>query len=497
MHTSRASRLLTASVLALLSTAFAQESSQEAPPPAHSTNNCQRFLRTGFWDIDIENRPALPPECGPPISFNSDRNLAHLPYHIAAICASYVACAVIIGIAILAIKRKRKSLLVPVPVELKLVGNESKKFGLSPASPALSFASWMRNPLSRKKATSVVSSSTEQHGSALSSPGMESVMSFDRNVVDTDRNSRKAEMEKLYAAVMAHDAVRASQISQQPGPKSDNGSVRSMPRGSGMPRASLADTMPRASLANTMPRASMGQHMPRKSSDRRLQQLAHLDTQVPASPISLSHVPQTPKSPVRAIYPPEYDMSGVPLSPTSPMRATVPDDFWPQPGRAPLPISSTKNLPATPGPVTPGLMSPGVPKVELPNDMYPASPPPGERRMRFPGQQYPPTPNVPITPISPGPMSAAFHGPSSRVPLPNDMYPASPPPQQTMMNIPDPIRPPASPRSFASQESLGSKSSRGRKMLQNMRINTGVQATDSDRDERAPLSATFANNAPQ
>jgi hypothetical protein len=456
--------------------------------------NALRYHKTGFWDIDIDNHPVLPRECGPPLSRNSDRNIDHLPYQIAAICGSYVACAIGVGLAILTIRRKRKSLVAPEPVELKLVHNESRKFEPPPSSPAASFASWMRNPLRKKVASGVTFTSGDGGLGDLNSPGMASIASFDNTILDKDRESRQAEMDRLYAAVMVHDAARRSQVSQvQRGEPSLNSSQ--------MPRESLA---------------SLG-----RPADRRLQRVAHLDIRPPQSPTT-SGVPQTP---IRAIYPPSHDIPDAPLSPTSPIRATVPDEYWPQPGRQALPLRNQKSQQSMhgmhgmqsmqtmsniyAGPLSPNMpLSPTTPKIELPNDMYPASPPPGGRRMRLPshvGQAFPLSPGGPVTPISPAPMSAAMFatmGPASpRYPLPNDMYPASPPLQSNPMTLPppmpfaEPVRRPASTRSFGSRletESITSnKSSKGRRMIKNMRINTGVNNDDMDAEERAPLSAGF------
>ncbi|KAF2674151.1 hypothetical protein BT63DRAFT_3413 [Microthyrium microscopicum] len=459
--------LFTAPIFSLLLLLVAGES----PPPPNADPSvikayCDplRFHHTGFWDIDIDNWPVLPVVCGPPAAANSDRNIAHLPYQIAGILASYVVCAIGVGTGIVTIRRKRKKLLIPPPVELKLVANESRKFELSPTSPASSLTSWMRNPLRKKGQSAVSFTSGPPDGSALNSPAGESMFSFDANIVDGDRMSRQAEMERLYAAVMVHDAARRSQLSQ-------------------LGQNQFKDS---ASVQN-MPRASVASTVASRPADKRLQRVTGLEIRAPMSP----SYDQTPKSPIRAIYPPDHDIPEMPQSPTSPIRATVPDDFWPQAGKKPLKINSSASLrvPAPPMSATMPL-SPTTPKIELPNDMYPASPPPGQRRMRLPNQPFTPLPGqtVPITPISPGPMSSAMYGTlgpaPKRVELQNDMYPASPglPPGAQYMTLPPPPG-----TSSSKSDSLSSKTSKGRKMLKNMRINTGAQ-DEQDREERTPLS---------
>lgn len=415
-------------IYALLAAVKADDTSSS---PA-ATPSCDRFRKTGFWAVDIDNYPALPPECGPPISFHADRNTAHLPVQIVSIVASYLVCTVAIGISILTIRKKRKQSLGPKSVELKLVLKDEKRFEPSIGSPASSLYSWMRNPLRKRQP-----GSSDAGSPPARSPGIDSVASFDPMVLDHDRLSRQAEMERLYAAVMAHDEARRSEISQ------------------------VSQHLPRASIASTV--AS-------KVTDKRLARLTQIET------------PRSPVSPIRAIYPPDHELPGgmaIPLSPTSPIRAMLPE--LPTPRKVSAPVSA---------PLSP--ISPTSPRVMLPNDMYPASPPPGTRRMRFPGQ-----PNTaPLSPplmFSPSVILSPGLGPASpvatRTQLPNDMYPASP----TIADMP-PIDKTPSTSSKGSKESKGSK---GRKMLRNMRINTSVRPNDDDAELRAPLSATYQEEQQQ
>ena len=70
----------------------------------------------------------------------------------------------------------------------------------------------MRNPLRKKHASNGDATSPAR------SPGMDSVASFDPKVLDNDRASRQAEMDRLYAAVMVHDEAR-----QETHPRDTNG----------------------------------------------------------------------------------------------------------------------------------------------------------------------------------------------------------------------------------------------------------------------------------
>jgi hypothetical protein len=401
-------------------------SAQDSSSAPSATPDCDqlRFRKTGFWDIDIDNYPALPPECGAPISIHADRNPAHLPVQIVGLLASYVACTIAVGISILSIRKKRKQRLGPKSVELKLVLSGEKQFDPSIGSPNSSIYSWMRNPLRKKQ-----NAGSETASPPARSPGIDSVASFDQKVLDQDRLSRQAEMDRLYAAVMAHDEARRSQLSQ---------TTQQQPT-----RASAISTV------SKMP-------------DKRLTRVTQYDE------------PRSPVSPVRAIYPPDHEFpSGmaVPLSPTSPIRATVPD----------FPVTVSTPMPGPSPPLSP--ITPTTPRVQLPNDMYPASPPPGTRRMKFPGQ---PSPGL----VSPDRMftPATIIPSGPKTPLPDEMYPASPTIPEIYQNIA------ATTNAPSTSSSKGSKESKGRKMLRNIRINTSVRP---DEEERAPLSATFQQEQQQ
>ena len=100
-------------------------------------------------------------------------------------------------------------------------------------------------------------------------------------------------MERLYAAVMRQDERRSPQV----GPPSPE-----LPRGA----------PPEYSRTNP----------PRLITDAPA--LRHLQVQVPDQYSQYPRSPMTPKSPVRAIYPPDSPMPVMPSSPTSPIRAEYP-----------------------------------------------------------------------------------------------------------------------------------------------------------------------------
>jgi hypothetical protein len=382
-----------------------------------------RYHKTGFWDIDIDNWPALPTECVAPISRNADRNIHHLPYQISVILASYVAVTIVVGTSILSIRRKRHLKAPRRIVEEKPLEAEQRCF--DPTSPS-SFVSWMRNPLRRRGPGSTLSANVSPGGagdvSAMPlSPSMISMASFDRSVLEHDRANRQAEMDRLYAAVMLHDEARRSQASQ-------------VLRHHQVDLAAL-HTGPRNSVASTV--GSRTHLEPR---------MAAAVPDVPRTPISPL---AGPSAPVKVIYPPTA-MANAPLSPTSPLRA---NDQWAAALNTGL--KSGKQL------------SPIGEQTYLPGDMYPASPPPGLKRMRLPNQPYTPT----TAGMQPSP---GFRSPPATALLP---------PRPTLEGMGLPERP----------NSSHSRSSRGRSSLK-VRVGGGARhgsREDGDEEERRPLSATF------
>jgi hypothetical protein len=397
--------------------------------PASPSVNCTslRYHKTGFWDIDIDNWPVLPTDCLAPISRNADRDIHHLPYQISVILASYVAVTIIVGTSILSIRRKRHSREPRRLVEDKPLESELRCF--DPTSPS-SFVSWMRNPLRRRGPGSTVSTNVSPGGAGAGdvsamplSPSMISMASFDKTVLEQDRATRQAEMDRLYAAVMLHDEARRSQASQVP--RQHQLDLAAMQTG---PRNSVASTVGSRMHLDARMAGSVAPDVPR----------------TPISPLA------GPSAPVKVIYPPSAMMANAPLSPTSPLRAT---DQW-----------ATAALHA--GPKTGKQLSPIGEQTYLPGDMYPASPPPGLKRMRLPNQPYTPTADPQPSPAMRSPPVTALL-----------------PPRPTLESIGLPDRP----------NSSHSRSSRGRSSLKVRIGGAGRHRSreDGDEEERRPLSATF------
>ncbi|PNS16454.1 hypothetical protein CAC42_188 [Sphaceloma murrayae] len=251
-----------------------------------------------LWHIDIDNRPAPSPELGPPLSLNASRDPSLLPIQISCIVAAYVFTSLIIGSLLLTVGRRlrRSKLDTKTGLSIEMVKPANRAFDPSPVSPPSDQKAWY-SPKRLKKRRST--SNSARSASNPGSPGIDSIASFDPKVIDVDRQRRQDELEKLYAAVLAHDeAKQSTNVSQ----------VELQTESSDEPEIQpILQTQP-AAASRSPPRlitTAPG--------------LRHLREQDPSqhSPTS----PVSPRSPVRAIYPPDYNAHPVPTSPTSPIRA--------------------------------------------------------------------------------------------------------------------------------------------------------------------------------
>src|SRR5436190_2796784 len=171
---------------------------------AASTTSCDRFRHTGFWVVDIDNYPDLPWYCDPPFSQHALRDRSKLPLESVGVAGAYVFCALFFGSALLTVgKRMRNNAMASNgTLEIEMVGSPNNPSLNSPASTS---RSWVKKGISSLKSFgSGNSTRTSRAGSNPNSPGVASVSSFDSRVLQQDRDNRQAEMDRLYAAVMAH-----------------------------------------------------------------------------------------------------------------------------------------------------------------------------------------------------------------------------------------------------------------------------------------------------
>lgn len=254
-----------------------------------------------LWTVDIDLGPAPLPQDGPPFSAHASRDRSLLPYQIVGIVGSYIASVFIIGVLLLTVGRTRRKKAEARAAEARsteMVKPMSRAFDPSPISPVSSRSWYSPRKLKGKKS----SASSMRSGGGTSnpvSPAGISVISFDAAVVEADRVKRQEEMERLYAAVMAQDDRRSQQKAASPLPPPPEIPTGSPPEYSRRKPPRLITNAPN---------------------------LRHLQPSQ-GSPCS----PSTPKSPIRAIYPPDAPVPPMPSGPTSPLRAEYPTNTMYQP----------------------------------------------------------------------------------------------------------------------------------------------------------------------
>ncbi|KAL6702922.1 hypothetical protein ACN47E_000823 [Coniothyrium glycines] len=144
-------------------------------------------------------------------SIDAVRDRSRLPYDISGVVGGYVVTVLIWGILLLTIGRKmrRKALDPPKQLELELQAK--------PIRPSIKTPGLASPPLSARSATSWLKKFKKNDsgvGSSPQSPVLQSPSSFDQKVIEAQREQAQADMERLYAAVMDHDAKKNfSQIS--------------------------------------------------------------------------------------------------------------------------------------------------------------------------------------------------------------------------------------------------------------------------------------------
>jgi hypothetical protein len=358
-----------------------------------------------FHDNYREKAPS--PESGPPASFHATRERSRLPYEICGIVGGYLFTVLIWGLLLITLGRtmRRKALNPPKALELEM----EPKLQLQPQPPvhqapptpmsARSATSWFKK---FKKGDSIA-------GSTPVSPIVQSPTSFDQSVLDADRERAQVEMERLYAAVMDHDAKKHSRHG------STESAVPAPQQHRRRPSALSTDTTPispiRAIYPPSYPNMQPPQSLPRNSLRDRDSNIT-----VPASPRSiLKRSTPTPKSPRfnlknLRISAPIQSYGGA--SPTDEARTPLSPRFYPNPGAPPSPPTQETS------PVSPPLPLPSLQPIASPRrprdlNLTISPPPPSVPRITVgtPSQRSAtatPTSSLPFraysstTPVSPG-----------------------------------------------------------------------------------------------
>ncbi|KAL9115080.1 MAG: hypothetical protein Q9227_000874 [Pyrenula ochraceoflavens] len=152
--------------------------------------------------INIDNDPAPPPDKGPPLSAHASRDKSLLPYQIAGIIGAYIVFSGTFLTLLLTVGRRlrRKVEASNHSLDMEMV-KPMAGTGNTPVSP-IEMNGWP-SPTKQDGNVAVRSLGHRAQDSTVSSES-----AFDEKVIESDKARNQSEMERLYAAVMAHDQQR-------------------------------------------------------------------------------------------------------------------------------------------------------------------------------------------------------------------------------------------------------------------------------------------------
>jgi hypothetical protein len=243
---------------------------------------------------------------------------------------------------------------------------------ISPPSAVSPSRSWFKG---FRRSSSTASASLHSGPTSPTSPGVTSVASFDRAVLERDREKRESEMDRLYAAVAEHEAKQAKVVAL-----SVDGDRTSQP----------------ASPTSTR---------------RPLAPIHTTGTAKDASPIS----PTSPRSPFKAIYPPDSPARFAPPNSAtqypSPMSQSPPRNVLRRESQVSISSSSSKktrkalrNLRiSAPMQKYPGEAADDEARTPLSPRFYAPGPPPEPPSATSTNPYTPHTPHTPHTPLDADP----------------------------------------------------------------------------------------------
>lgn len=166
-----------------------------------------------IWHISILESPAPPPDKGPPLSAHALRDKSKLPYEIAGILGAYVVWVAVSALLIIFVgrrlRRKAQTSLRTLNMEIIKTAVNPAPLGVvpGPKSPVKQWASPATTAVNSFKSPKLGHDYKGSHAS---------VSTFDDRIIEQDKARNMEEMERLYAAVMAHDMKKSP-------PKQTNG----------------------------------------------------------------------------------------------------------------------------------------------------------------------------------------------------------------------------------------------------------------------------------
>lgn len=165
-----------------------------------------RAVPSSPFHVEIFKGPAPPPNEGPPLSASALRDRSKLKYEIIGICLSYIIFAGVLQVLLLTVgkrlRRNAQSSNRSLEMEMVKPSVDQAALGVDP-SPVSPTRYWP-SPVEPQGKT----------GNHYYQQSHSSVSTFDEKVLESDRIRNQNEMERLYAAVMAHDAHKATSPSR-------------------------------------------------------------------------------------------------------------------------------------------------------------------------------------------------------------------------------------------------------------------------------------------
>ena len=267
--------------------------------------------------------PTLSSDERPPAAKNATGKKDLIPLQICGIVGAYLIVLILIFGLLLTVGRRARRAAQTSQGTLEMEMKRPKPINTTieiPLSPTSTTKSW-KSPFSPKR---IRESFRRSEASGKSAPGTSvhtSVGSFDGSVLESNRHDRQVEMERLYAAVMEHDARKSAAISAKEGKSA--GTVQTI---------EITDTISRPETVGSNRSARRPPDIITANPSLK----SPSGSQLPLSPVSAV----SGKGSFRAIYPPGYTSESPAMhsnftsavdrqapslpSPTSPARFDVP-----------------------------------------------------------------------------------------------------------------------------------------------------------------------------
>lgn len=164
------------------------------------------ITKADLWKVDIDLDPAPSPQDGPPFSAHASRNRDLLPYQIIGVVGAYLGVVLILGSLLLTVGRRlRKQAQQVAARPIEMVKPILRTFDLSPiprsGTSTRTFQSFLRKP----------KSTTSLESSKAMSPGGYSISSIDYTVVERDKRKQEEQMAQIYGQFYEFEEQRTQQ----------------------------------------------------------------------------------------------------------------------------------------------------------------------------------------------------------------------------------------------------------------------------------------------